>query len=71
MGSDGEWLERARAVIRSDAAAILATPFLIHMASRHPAIQVKLARGSIELLCQALRLCLLDGCQSVGLKKAV
>lgn len=25
MGSDGEWLERARAVIRSDAAAILAT----------------------------------------------
>ncbi len=36
-------------------AAILATPFLIHMASRHPAIQVKLARGSIELLCQALR----------------
>ncbi len=36
-------------------AAILATPFLIHMASRHPGIQVKLARGSIELLCQALR----------------
>ena len=37
------------------AAAILMTPFLSRMAARHPKVQVNVARGSVELLTQALR----------------
>ena len=33
-------------------ASILMTPFLIQMASHHPKVQVKLARGSVPLLTQ-------------------
>ena len=36
-------------------AAILTSPFLTHMASHHPRMQVKIARGSVDLLVQALR----------------
>lgn len=35
-------------------ASILMTPFLRHMASRYPRVQVKIARGSVPLLLQAL-----------------
>lgn len=37
------------------AAAILMTPFLSRMAARHPKVQVNVARGSVDLLTQALR----------------
>lgn len=37
------------------AAAILMTPFLSQMAARHPKLQVNVARGSVDLLTQALR----------------
>ena len=36
-------------------AAVLTQPFLTHMASHHPRMQVKIARGSVDLLVQALR----------------
>lgn len=37
------------------AAAILMTPFLAEMASRHPKVQVTVSRGSVDLLVHALR----------------
>lgn len=37
------------------AAAILMTPFLSRMAAQHPKVQVNVARGSVDLLTQALR----------------
>lgn len=37
------------------AAAILMTPFLAEMASRHPKVQVSVSRGSVDLLLHALR----------------
>ncbi|MCH2219014.1 MAG: LysR family transcriptional regulator [Dechloromonas sp.] len=36
-------------------AALLQTPFLRYMAQHHPAVRVKISRGSIEMLSQALR----------------
>jgi len=36
-------------------AAILIQPFLTQMASRYPKVQLKIARGSVELLTQSLR----------------
>ena len=36
-------------------AAVLMQPFLTHMASRYPRMQLKIARGSVELLVQSLR----------------
>ena len=36
-------------------AAVLMQPFLTHMASHYPRMQLKIARGSVELLVQSLR----------------
>ncbi|MDD3325700.1 MAG: LysR family transcriptional regulator [Zoogloea sp.] len=36
-------------------AAVLMQPFLTHMASRYPRMQLRIARGSVELLVQSLR----------------
>lgn len=36
-------------------AAVLMQPFLARMASRHPKVQVHIARGSVDLLVEALR----------------
>lgn len=36
-------------------AAVLMQPFLAHMASRYPRMQLRVARGSVELLVQSLR----------------
>jgi len=35
--------------------ALLMTPFLLHMATHHPAVRTVIARGSTDLLAQALR----------------
>ncbi len=36
-------------------AAVLMQPFLTHMASRYPRMQLRIARGSVDLLVQSLR----------------
>ena len=36
-------------------ASILLVPFLREMATRHPAVQVKIARGAVDMLVQSLR----------------
>lgn len=36
-------------------ASILLVPFLREMATRHPGVQVKIARGSVDMLAQSLR----------------
>ncbi|OUM04385.1 LysR family transcriptional regulator [Variovorax sp. JS1663] len=40
--------------------AMLMTPFLMHMATRHPKVRVAVARGGTEMLAQALRDRVLD-----------
>lgn len=39
----------------SGPAALLTAPLLLHLATRHPALRVEIARGSVELLAQGLR----------------
>jgi DNA-binding transcriptional LysR family regulator len=44
----------------SGPAALLTKPLLLHMAQRHPALRVEIARGDIELLAHGLRSRALD-----------
>lgn len=56
--------EGQRGVVRigmgSGPGAMLMTPFLMHMATRHPAMRVVVSRGGTDLLTQALRARTLD-----------
>ncbi|WP_077002147.1 LysR family transcriptional regulator [Variovorax sp. KK3] len=44
-----------RVGLGSGPGAMLMTPFLMHMATRHPRVRVSVARGGTDLLAQALR----------------